>query len=102
MDVDVPHNVSMEKDLGRIRVPESQLPAVHDWKIGGKYTVMVEVEQVGANKERDYGDLDSGPVSLKEGSKEPKYRTMYEFKIKAMRPQAKDKSKLRDMAHKIK
>lgn len=35
-------------------ISESELPAIKDWKIGGKYTMTLNVEMVSASKDSDY------------------------------------------------
>lgn len=39
-----------------IRLTQKELPAIKDWKVGGKYTITLKVEQTSAEKDDDYGD----------------------------------------------
>ena len=66
--------------LSTFRIPIDKIPQAKNWKVGGRYKVVADVEQTGVNKERDY-KLEDGPV-LSTGKKtKPRYRTMVEFKV---------------------
>ncbi len=39
-----------------IRLTQKDLPAIKDWKVGGKYTIVLEVEQTSAEKGDEYSD----------------------------------------------
>jgi hypothetical protein len=68
--------------ISTFRIPIEKIPQAKNWKVGGRYQIVADVEQVGVNKERDYSSERLGPVSLEKRSKErPKYRTMIEFKV---------------------
>ncbi len=67
--------------ISTFRIPIEKIPQAKNWKVGGRYQIVADVEQTGVNKERDYSDegLSISPRGRKE--KEPKYKTMVEFKI---------------------
>jgi hypothetical protein len=52
--------VEMERMPTTFSLRESDLPELKDWKIGGKYTITMEVEQVSASKpESGKGEMDA-------------------------------------------
>lgn len=81
--------------LSSFRVPVSKLPEAKNWEVGAKHKVLAEVELTGINKERDWSGEEDMPVSdtgRKGKKKEPKYRTMLEFKVKDVSAGPKDKA----------
>jgi hypothetical protein len=71
----------MDNYLSTFRIPIEKIPAAKDWKVGGRYKIIADVEQTGIQKERDYSTLE-GPMTIKESRKEkPKFKTMVEFKV---------------------
>ena len=67
--------------ISTFRIPIERIPQAKDWKVGGKYKILAQVEQTGITKERHYPDSERlAPL----GSKRPEkkhYRTMVEFKV---------------------
>lgn len=43
-----------------LSLDSDDLPAIKSWKVGGKYTILLEVEQIGANKGNQYDTLEPG------------------------------------------
>ena len=77
------------------RVPIDKIPQAKNWKVGGKYQILANVEQTSISKERDYRMEDElccdGP--RRKGKKtEPKYKTMVEFKVTDVSATPKDKA----------
>ena len=66
--------------LSSFRVPLDKIPQAKNWRVGGRYKLVADVEQTGINKERHYSDE---PLSTgsKEKPRKPQYRTMVEFKV---------------------
>lgn len=79
----------MKDYISTFRIPIDKIPQAKKWKVGGKYRLIADVEQVGINKERDYSDMEDGPVVSRE-KKEPKFKTTVEFKVYNV--SAKDKA----------
>ena len=53
-------SVEIERMPSTFSLRESDLPELKDWKIGGKYTITMEVEQVSASKpESGKGEMDA-------------------------------------------
>lgn len=42
---------SMERSFPTIRLSQEDLPAIKNWRVGGKYKLEIEVEMTGLNKE---------------------------------------------------
>lgn len=70
----------MDNYLSTFRIPIEKIPQAKNWKVGGRYKIIAEVEQTGINKERDYGRLEERPYTPGKKDK-PRYRTMVEFKV---------------------
>lgn len=81
--------------LSTFRVPIDKIPQAKNWKVGGKYQILANVEQTSISKERDWGSDDElmydGP-SRKGKKPEKKYRTMVEFKVTDVSATPKDKA----------
>lgn len=75
MDEPVAVEKKAERPAPQISFDEDYLPEIKDWKVGGKYTLHVEVEQVSLDK-------DSG-MTL--GGEEPK-KMNARFKVLSVRP----------------
>lgn len=56
-----------------LRLSEEELPDIKDWKVGGKYTITLEVEQTGSHK----GDT---MMPMMEGESKPA-KISAEFKV---------------------
>ena len=44
-----------KKVLPTIRLSEDDLPDIKDWKVGGKYKIMIDVEQISMKQGDEYG-----------------------------------------------
>jgi len=74
----------MEDYISTFRIPIDKIPQAKNWKVGGKYRVVAEVEQTGVNKERDYSTASDSPIGVaieKKVKQRPKYKTVVEFKV---------------------
>lgn len=79
--------------LSTFRVPIDKIPQAKNWKVGGKYQILANVEQTSISKERDWGSEDELMEGPRKGKKrEPKYRTMVEFKVTDVSATPKDKA----------
>ena len=79
--------------LSTFRVPIDKIPQAKNWKVGGKYQILANVEQTSISKERDYGYEDECCVPSSKGKKkDKKYRTMVEFKVTDVSATPKDKA----------
>ncbi len=70
----------MQDYFGEFRIPIEEIPEAKKWKVGKEYKITTEVEQMGVNKERDYGNE---PMMVK-SKKKPKYKTFVTFKVKGV------------------
>lgn len=78
--------MSLEKELKNstkshkyptiIRFDEDELPELTKWKVGAKYTLTLEVEQMSLSKDGEYGDVS--------GKEKPKTRAS--FKVVSVSP----------------
>ena len=81
--------------LSTFRVPIDKIPQAKDWKVGGKYQILANVEQTAISKERDYRleDEEMGIGEARKGKKRtPRYKTMVEFKVTDVSATPKDKA----------
>ena len=42
-----------------LRLDEDDLPELKSWKVGGKYKLTIDVEQISMSKGDEYGEMDS-------------------------------------------
>src|SRR3972149_1946702 len=54
-DNHVPLETSVKKMPTTLSLDESELPEIKDWKVGGTYKIMLEVEQISSSKGEEYG-----------------------------------------------
>lgn len=73
--------INMPDHITTFRVPIEKIPEAKSWAIGGRYQMVADVEQVGINKERDYGTDGLAVPSVRGRKEKPKYKTMVEFKV---------------------
>lgn len=71
----------MDNYLSTFRIPIEKIPQAKNWKVGGRYKIVAEVEQTGVNKERDYSSLSDEPIMARGKKEKPRYKTMVEFKV---------------------
>lgn len=74
--------------ISTFRIPIEKIPQAKNWKVGGRYQIIADIEQTGIQKERDYSDSPLAISTKSRKREEPKYRTMVEFKVYGVR--AKD------------
>jgi len=60
--------------LPRITLEESDLPEIKDWKVGGKYQLLITVEQMSHGK-KEYGDKKGDLESSFKVTKVEAYKT---------------------------
>lgn len=60
--------VEMKKYPTIIRFDEEDLPEVKGWKVGGKYKLTLEVEQMSMSKGDEYGEMEHSKKPLTRGS----------------------------------
>jgi len=77
-----------------ITVPLSQVPSAKNWKVGGKYKLSVDVEQVGVNLRRDY-DSECCEIGDEKKEAKPSFKTFVTFKVKNMSPYKKAIEKMK-------
>lgn len=73
--------VSRDRRKPEFGVSEKDLPAIKGWKVGGKYQILLTVEQVSASKGSDY----DAPISVGNDVK-PKDIHNARFKILSAKP----------------
>lgn len=54
---------AVERMKPMLHLSEDDLPEIKDWKVGGKYTIVLEVEQTGAHKNMAMLEGDSKKMS---------------------------------------
>lgn len=57
--------VKAPKHFPTLSLDEKDLPAIKNWKVGGKYRITIDVEQVSATKGDDWDDDDSKKLSAR-------------------------------------
>ena len=79
--------------LSTFRVPIEKIPQAKNWKVGGKYQILANVEQTAISKERDWRTEDEMVAGSSKSKKtKPRYKTMVEFKVTDVSATAKDKA----------
>jgi len=57
--------VKAPKHQPTLSLDEKDLPAIKNWKVGGKYRITIDVEQVSAEKGDSWNDDDSKKLSAR-------------------------------------
>lgn len=71
----IPAEAKPQKIPVTFRVDDNELPEIKEWKVGGKYKLMMDVEQIESSKGEEYGPM------------EGKGKKMYgRFKVTSMKP----------------
>jgi hypothetical protein len=78
--------------LSTFRVPIDKIPQAKNWKVGGKYQILANVEQTAISKERDYSSMDLEVERPRKKKEKPRYKTMVEFKVTDVSATPKDKA----------
>lgn len=76
-------SIKNEKYPVTIRFDEDDLPELKGWKVGGKYTLTLKVEQTSMSKGDEYGEI---------GNSKEKPMTRASFKVLSVTPEGRTTS----------